>query len=92
MRLPRSDGLDLKARQLLGQGQRGDVRDPLVALRSEEERPGQESNLTPPMSCTVTLVKHKHLPQVVLEAGDALVQTQLVELVVATRQNFAGLS
>lgn len=92
MRLPRSDGLDLKARQLLCQGQRGDVRDPLVTLvRSEDERTCKQSDLT--LRCRVATLhffKDKHLPQVVFEAGDSLVQTQFVELVVATRQDFAG--
>lgn len=93
MRLPRSDALDLEARQLLGQGQRGGVRDPLVALCGVKKRElirRTTSRLA--TSCTVTLVKSEHLPQVVFEAGDPLVQTQFVELVVATRQNFAGLS
>lgn len=91
MRLPGSDGLDLEARQLLGQGQRGDVRDPLVTLCGVKRREvvsGATSRHA--TSCTVTPVERKHLPQVVFEAGNSLVQTQLVELVVAARQDFAG--
>lgn len=92
MRLPWSYDPDLEARQLLYQGQRGDVRDPLVALVwqtwGQKKKKAFMSTAAKAGAQAYyyynTLNTAHYLSRMVFDSRDSLVQPQLVEFIVST--------